>query len=119
MFWEVASATSTGGIGGEISGRVSDTPTVAGNYANKFAGVSATGIGEQIVNISLASKITTRVEDGMKLQESVALSMDEAKKLEYNLGIIAIDYSGNVIVDKTCEIIYYAYYDGQGKKNIF
>ena len=41
----ISAGTSTGGVGGEIPGRVSDSPTVAGNYANEFAGVSATGIG--------------------------------------------------------------------------
>ena len=44
----IFAGTSTGGIGYEIPGRVSDCPTVAGTYASTKAGVSCTGIGEQI-----------------------------------------------------------------------
>lgn len=46
----IVDGASTGGIGGEIPGRVSDTATVAGNYANTFAGVSCTSVGEDIFN---------------------------------------------------------------------
>jgi L-asparaginase len=39
---KIAAATSTGGKGFEVPGRISDS-TVAGNYANPFCGVSLTG----------------------------------------------------------------------------
>lgn len=110
---QLAAATSTGGIGGEIPGRVSDTSTVAGNYANEFAGVSSTGIGEHIVNHSLASKIVTRVQDGFSLKNSVKKTMKEAGKYQYKFGVITIDNSGEVVVGKTCEVIYYAWFDGK------
>ena len=108
----IAVATSTGGIGGEIPGRVSDTPTVAGNYANKFAGVSSTGIGEQIVNHSLASRIVIRVQDGLDLYTAVEKTMSESRKQQYKFGIIAIDNLGNIQVGKTSDIVYYAWNDG-------
>ena len=46
---KLAVATSTGGKGFEIPGRISDSATVAGNFANKFCAVSCTGVGEDIV----------------------------------------------------------------------
>src|SRR5690606_36471374 len=73
----IAAATSTGGKGFEIPGRVSDSPTVAGNYANSFAGISCTGIGEDIVSGGLAVKIATRVTDGLSLKEAVDRSFGE------------------------------------------
>lgn len=108
----IAVATSTGGIGGEIPGRVSDTPTVAGNYANKFAGVSSTGIGEDIVNHSLASRIAIRVQDGLDLHTAVEKTMSESKQQQFKYGIIAIDNLGNIQVGKTSDIVYYAWNDG-------
>ena len=108
----IASATSTGGIGGEIAGRMSDCPTVAGNYANKFAGVSCTGIGEHIINFSLASKIVSKVEENLDLRDVVNKIMSEAEKLKYKFGIISIDYNGNIVVSKTTEMIYYALDNG-------
>ena len=108
----IAAATSTGGIGGEIAGRMSDCPTVAGNYANKFAGVSCTGIGEHIINFSLASKIVSKVEENLNLRDVVNKIMSEAEKLKYKFGIIAIDSNGNIAVSKTTEMIYYALDNG-------
>ena len=109
----ITAATSTGGMGGETPGRISDTPTVAGNYANEFSGVSSTGIGEQIVNHALSSRIVTRVQDGLSLKDSVEKTMREADKHQYNFGVITIDNNGNIVIDKTCEIIYYAWFDGK------
>ncbi|HOD09844.1 MAG TPA: isoaspartyl peptidase/L-asparaginase, partial [Flavobacterium sp.] len=66
----IAVATSTGGKGFEIVGRVSDSATVAGNYCNEFCGVSLTGVGEDIVSGAVASKIVTRVTDGFSLEKA-------------------------------------------------
>lgn len=91
----LAAATSTGGKGFEIPGRVSDSATVAGNYANEFCGVSCTGIGEDIINAALASKIVTRVTDGFSLKDAVEKSFLELKKSEGFAGVICLDAKGN------------------------
>jgi L-asparaginase len=52
-----------GGKGFEVPGRISDSATVAGNYANAFCGVSLTGVGEDIMSNATATKIVTRVTD--------------------------------------------------------
>jgi L-asparaginase len=91
----IAVATSTGGRGMEWPDRVSDTPTVAGNYANKFVGVSATGTGEEIVDFALCAKIATRVEDGLSVKAAMKKSFSEARRRRYHFGAIALDRNGN------------------------
>lgn len=92
----IAAATSTGGKGFEIPCRVSDSATVAGNFANAFAGVSCTGVGEDIVSVALAAKIVTRVTDGMSLKAASDKSFQELKELDGFAGVIAIDHSGAI-----------------------
>jgi L-asparaginase len=112
----ICAGTSTGGIGGAIPGRVSDSATVAGTYASAVAGVSCTGCGEQIVNHGAAVKIVTRVQDGMLLQNAVDRTLQEARRLHYRFGVISLDNNGNIVIGKTVEDDYsivYASYDGQ------
>ena len=112
----IVAGTSTGGIGGETPGRVSDSPTVAGTYANKFSGISATGIGEQIVNYGLAVKIATRIEDGVNLQNAIDKTMINAKELNYKFGLIAISINGDICLGNTTDLIFYAWRDGKNTK---
>jgi len=106
--------TSTGGIGGETPGRMSDCATVAGTYASSMAGVSCTGIGEEIVNTAAAAKIVTRVEDGLALEKAVNKTIDEADQRDYRFGLIALDGSGHWQVGCTHNTtVLYAIHDGQ------
>jgi len=111
----IFSGTSTGGIGFETPGRVSDSPTVAGTYASKKSGVSCTGIGEQITQQAVAAKIVTRVDDGMDLRGAVEKTIIESNEFSYSFGIISLDSKGNFEVGKTEEIdeIFYAFYNGK------
>lgn len=111
----IAAATSTGGKGFEVPGRVSDSATVAGNYANRYAGVSCTGVGEDIVNAALASKIVTRVTDGMALDKAVEKSFSELKEFDGFAGIIAIDTNGNVYHRDSFPYMVWALCDGEVK----
>lgn len=92
----LAAATSTGGKGFEIPCRVSDSATVAGNYANKHCGISSTGVGEDIVSTALATKIVTRVTDGFTLEDACKKSFVELKEIDGFAGIIGIDAKGNI-----------------------
>lgn len=92
----LAAATSTGGKGFEMPGRVSDSATVAGNYANKIAAISCTGVGEDIVNGALAAKIITRVTDGFSLEEANKRSFAELKEFDGFAGAISISASGDM-----------------------
>lgn len=92
----LAAATSTGGKGFEIPSRVSDSATVAGNFANSFAGISCTGVGENIVSVSLASRIVTRVTDGFTLKDACDKSFTELKEIDGFAGVIGITAGGEV-----------------------
>ncbi len=92
----LAAATSTGGKGFEIPCRVSDSATVAGNFANGFAGISCTGVGEDIVSAALAAKIVTRVTDGATLQAACDQSFVELKTFDGFAGVIGISAKGEI-----------------------
>lgn len=92
----LAAATSTGGKGFEIPCRVSDSATVAGNFANTYAGISCTGVGEDIVSGALAAKIVTRVTDGFSLRAACDKSFDELKAFDGFAGVIGIAANGDM-----------------------
>ncbi|MEA5621204.1 isoaspartyl peptidase/L-asparaginase, partial [Cronbergia sp. UHCC 0137] len=109
---KIAAGTSTGGKGFERIGRVSDSAMPAGNYATANAGVSCTGIGEDIIDECLAPKIVVRVTDGMTLKEAMQRSFTEADKNQRDLGAIALDATGVISYGKTSEILLAAYHNG-------
>lgn len=91
---KIAAATSTGGNGASYPDRVSDSSTAAGNYATRFAGISTTGQGEQIVDDGLAVRLETRVRDGRTLVEASDLCVEEARQMKREYGWIGVDYRG-------------------------
>ncbi len=109
----LAAATSTGGKGFEIVGRISDSATVAGNFANKFAAVSCTGVGEDIVSNATASKIVTRVTDGMSLEKAFEKTFAELKEIDGFAGAIAIDHQGNIFHQDSYPTMVFASFDGE------
>ncbi|MDI5951113.1 isoaspartyl peptidase/L-asparaginase [Flavobacterium yafengii] len=109
---KIAVATSTGGKGFEIPGRISDSATVAGNYANTFCGVSLTGVGEDIVSNATAAKIVTRVTDGFTLQDAFTKTFIELKPYDGFAGAIAIDNQGNMFHQDSHPSMVFASFDG-------
>ncbi|MBE9143563.1 isoaspartyl peptidase/L-asparaginase [Planktothrix mougeotii] len=112
---QLVAGTSTGGKGFERIGRVSDSATPAGNYATDQAGVSCTGIGEDILDECLAAKIVTRVTDGQTLKAAFDKSFAEAHERQRDFGAIGIDATGAIAWGKTCDVILAAFHDGQNK----
>lgn len=112
IYGDIAAATSTGGKGFEIPGRVSDSATTAGNYANAFAGISCTGVGEDITSGSVATKIVTRVTDGMPLSVATAKTLDEMKPYDGFAGIIGISNNGDIYHADTHPYMVWALHDG-------
>ena len=109
---KIAVATSTGGKGFELVGRISDSATVAGNYANSFCGVSLTGVGEDIVSNATAAKIVTRVTDGFTLKDAFGKTFSELKPYDGFAGAIAIDYLGNIFHQDSHPSMVFASFDG-------
>jgi L-asparaginase len=110
---KLAVATSTGGKGFEIPGRISDSATVAGNYANSFCAVSCTGVGEDIVSNATAAKIVTRVTDGMSLENAFTKTFEELKAIDGFAGAIAIDKNGNIYHQDSHPTMVFASFDGE------
>ncbi|KPH14542.1 isoaspartyl peptidase/L-asparaginase [Chryseobacterium sp. ERMR1:04] len=110
---KLAVATSTGGKGFEIPGRISDSATVAGNYANAFCAVSCTGVGEDIVSNATSTKIVTRVTDGMTLENAFHKTFEELKTIDGFAGAIAIDKEGNIYHQDSYPTMVFASFDGE------
>ena len=108
----IAAATSTGGKGFEISGRISDSATVAGNYANAFCGVSLTGVGEDIVSNATAAKIVTRVTDGFSIETAFQKTFDELLPYDGFAGAIGIDKNGVIYHQNSHPTMVFASFDG-------
>jgi L-asparaginase len=109
----IAVGTSTGGKGFERIGRVSDSAMPAGNYADASAGVSCTGIGEDIIEECLAARIVIRTTDGMPLAEAFERSFQEAQTRQRDFGAIGLGSDGTIAWGKTSEVLLAAYHDGE------
>ncbi len=109
---KLAVATSTGGKGFEIPGRISDSATVAGNYANEFCAVSLTGVGEDIVSNATAAKIVTRVTDGFTVEEAFSKTFKELKLYDGFAGAIAISQNGTMFHQDSHPSMVFASFDG-------
>ena len=109
---KLAVATSTGGKGFELVGRISDSATVAGNYANGFCGVSLTGVGEDIVSNATAAKIVTRVTDGFLIKDAFTKTFNELLPYDGFAGAIGIDNKGNIFHQDSHPSMVFASYDG-------
>jgi len=109
----LAAATSTGGKGFEIPGRVSDSATIAGNYANEHCAVSCTGVGEDIISGAIAIKIVTRVTDQQDLESAFKKTFNELEEIDGFAGAIGLDSKGNMFCQESHPKVVYATYDGE------
>ena len=97
IYGNLAAATSTGGTGYKMPGRVGDSPIIgAGTYANnKTCAVSCTGEGELFIKNNIAFNVSALME-----YKDMSLT-DAADELIYNTldkntgGLISVDKDGN------------------------
>ncbi|HUN77097.1 MAG TPA: isoaspartyl peptidase/L-asparaginase [Steroidobacteraceae bacterium] len=96
---DLAAATSTGGITNKHSGRIGDSPIIgAGTLAeNGVCAISATGHGEWLLRLTVASDVWARVKYQGKSIDSAAREVIQALGAAGGEGgLIAIDGSGTV-----------------------
>ena len=110
----LAAATSTGGKGWEIPGRVGDSPTVAGNYANAHCAVSCTGTGEDIISVTLASAFVTRVSEGAPMDYAAHKAIEELTEINGSAGFIALNKNGEIITAATQPHMVWALANNEG-----
>ncbi len=110
--------TSTGGRGHEQPGRVSDTPTPAGTYACPRVAISATGFGEQIMELNITGRIATRILDGKTLHESLEQTFHEVVDHQGAMGVIAITDDGRAGYAYSTAACGVAWVDSAGRTHI-
>ena len=119
----IAAATSTGGLVNKKFGRVGDTPIIgAGVFAdNAICGVSCTGIGEDILRVSLAKHIANLVS--MRELGAVEAAKDGIEYLKAKVngqaGVIVIDSSGALGVAHSTPAILAVGYEKDGVAQCF
>jgi len=106
--------TSTGGRGHETPGRISDSPTPAGTYACPQVALSATGFGEQILDLNVCGRIATRMIDGADLRAALERTFEEVVAFGGLLGVIAVGSDGVVGYAYTTEAMGVAWSDLAG-----
>lgn len=114
----IAVATSTGGVHNKRPGRVGDTPLFgAGAYADiTLGGVSATGIGEQVMRYMLGRYAIQQIDATTTAQQAVtkAAQFIQSKFDDPQVGLILIDAQGNIGAMHTTQAMPIGWVDTKG-----
>ena len=93
----LAAATSTGGMRGQLPGRVGDSPVIgAGTWADGRVAISCTGDGEAFVRAGAARLLALRVADGEPVDRAADGALAEVAALGGHGGLIALDAGGKL-----------------------
>ena len=107
---DMAAVTSTGGVLGQWSGRIGDSPIVgAGTYATENLAVSCTGHGEAFMRAVAARRVAEALEAGMELVDAVQAALDGVKRHHGTGGLIALTSEGRWAVGHTTPAMAYAW----------
>ena len=114
----VAAATSTGGLGGKLPGRVGDTPQVgAGTYADDGSGAaSATGHGESILRVVLSKYACDRIAAGDSPDDAARAAMRELERVRGEGGIILVSPAGELGAAFNAQRMARAWIDARGAR---
>ncbi len=115
----IAAATSTGGRGCERVGRVSDSATIAANFATGAGGISFTGIGEHIVDGALGVRWVTDVENGCSAEEARDRLVSRMQHKGWEAGFVACDALGKWVFGHTTPSMYWAVLGPDGLKGFW
>jgi len=118
----LAAGTSTGGMTNKRAGRVGDSPIIgAGTYAkNGVCAVSATGHGEYFMRAVVAYHICNAVEfRGLSLEDAAREMLRTILPgLGGTGGIIAVNVSGQVVMDFNTEGMFRGARDSTGRREV-
>lgn len=105
----LAAATSTGGVRGQLAGRVGDSPLIgAGCYADDATcAVSCTGDGEAIIRCALAAEMSALMRiGGLTLAAATTSALQRVGALGADAGLIALDAAGNVAMPANTTVMH-------------
>ena len=95
----LCAGSSTGGVTGQIPGRVGDSPLFgAGFYASQRAAVTGTGIGELFVEALASVRVGLLIENGVAPQQAceTVIEMLGERREDATAGLLALDDGGRV-----------------------
>src|SRR5258708_3468528 len=99
-------ATSPGGMGGEMPGRVGDAPVIgSGTWADLDVGISCTGQGEAFTRSGLARHIAALVHAGAALEDATRRALADVTDIGGEGGLIALDAHGNASMPFLTELM--------------
>lgn len=118
----VAAATSTGGLENKVPGRIADSSiTGVGSYANnKTCAVSSTGDGEVLIQNVVCFHVSALMQyKGLPLNEAChTLMQEELKDAEGDMGIIAVDPTGNFAFEFNSERMHRGWRTSDGEQGV-
>jgi L-asparaginase / beta-aspartyl-peptidase len=117
----LAAATSTGGVTGQLAGRVGDTPLIgAGTWADdRSCAVSATGDGEALILSVFAHEVDALVRlAGLSLGAACQRALDEVEARAGTGGCIAVGADGTVAMPFTSAGMFRGAVDATGDRRI-
>ncbi len=91
------SGTSTGGVGWETPGRMSDVATPCGTYCSDKIALSATGKGETILNSAILPKLAGLLDYGIELHKAWDYSCLEFSRLGGDGGFIGVTQAADML----------------------
>jgi beta-aspartyl-peptidase (threonine type) len=110
----IVAGTSTGGREVCYQGRVGDSGQPGnGTYANRYAGISCTGVGEKIVRVGMARIIALYVELGDTLDNACAKALAKLGEIDGRGGIIAISHRGEICHRHNTNVMDFAMASGE------
>jgi beta-aspartyl-peptidase (threonine type) len=110
----LAAATSSGGVTGQLPGRIGDSPIVgAGTYADERVAVSMTGSGEAILQSGAAHEIAALIRHaGLDLAQACERVVGE---IEGDAGVIAVDAAGSFAMPHNTNLMHRGHRVGDGE----
>jgi L-asparaginase / beta-aspartyl-peptidase len=92
----LAAGSSTGGVFGQLPGRVGDAPVFgAGVYASRSAAVVGTGVGELFLQSLASARVGKLIEDGQQPQVACERVIAEiGRRAKLSAGLMALDSEG-------------------------
>ena len=112
----LAAATSTGGVRGQMAGRVGDTPIPgAGTYADDLVAVSATGRGEAMMRTVAGHEVGALVRHaGAHLEDAAGRVAASLEPLGGG-GLVAVGADGSLAMPFTTPVMFRGWVRGGGE----